>query len=33
MTGNFKGLISKLATGAVLTREEAATAFEQMMSG
>ena len=33
MTGNFKGLIGKVATGAALTREEAATAFEQMMSG
>ena len=33
MTANFKGLIGKVATGAALTREEAATAFEQMMSG
>jgi len=33
VTGNFKGLIGKVATGAVLTRDEAATAFEQMMSG
>src|SRR5262249_49747848 len=29
----FKSLIAKVATGAVLTREEAAVAFEQMMAG
>ena len=33
MTAQFKGLIGKLATGAALSREEAADAFEQMMSG
>ena len=33
MTSDFKGLIGKIATGAVLGREEAAGAFEQMMSG
>ena len=33
MTDAFKGLIGKVATGATLTREEAAGAFEQMMSG
>jgi len=33
VTVNFKGLIGKVATGAALTREEAAIAFEQMMSG
>ncbi len=33
MTDTFKGLIAKVATGAALTREEAAGAFEQMMSG
>ena len=33
MTDTFKGLIAKTATGAALTREEAAAAFEQMMSG
>jgi len=29
----FKALIGKVATGAALNREEAATAFEQMMAG
>src|SRR6201993_5012452 len=29
----FRALIAKVATGAALAREEAATAFEQMMSG
>jgi len=33
VTAQFKGLIGKLATGAALSREEAADAFEQMMSG
>ncbi len=33
MTDTFKGIIGKVATGATLTREEAAGAFEQMMSG
>ena len=33
MTAQFRGLIGKVATGATLTREEAAGAFEQMMSG
>jgi len=33
VTDAFKGLIGKVATGATLTREEAADAFEQMMSG
>jgi anthranilate phosphoribosyltransferase len=30
---NFKALIAKVATGATLTREEAAGAFDRMMSG
>ena len=33
MTDTFKGLIGKVATGATLGRDEAATAFSQMMSG
>ncbi len=33
MTDTFKGLIAKVATGATLSREEAANAFGQMMSG
>ncbi len=33
MTDAFRALIGKVATGAALTREEAASAFEQMMSG
>ena len=33
MTDEFRALIGKVATGAALTREEAAGAFEQMMSG
>jgi anthranilate phosphoribosyltransferase len=33
VTGQFKGLIGKVATGAVLGRDEAASAFEQMMAG
>jgi anthranilate phosphoribosyltransferase len=33
VTVEFRALIGKAASGAALTREEAATAFEQMMSG
>ena len=33
MTDEFKGLIAKAATGASLTREEAARGFDTMMSG
>ena len=33
MTDEFRALIGKVATGAALTREEAAGAFERMMSG
>src|SRR4051795_6154644 len=33
MVGDFKTLIAKGATGASLTREEAASAFDRMMSG
>jgi anthranilate phosphoribosyltransferase len=33
VTDEVRALIGKVATGAALTREEAATAFEQMMSG
>src|SRR5208283_438775 len=33
VTDAFRALIGKVATGAALTREEAANAFEQMMSG
>jgi anthranilate phosphoribosyltransferase len=33
MGDDFKALIAKVATGAHLTREEAATAFDRMMSG
>ena len=33
MTDEFKGLIAKAATGAALSREEAARGFETMMSG
>jgi len=33
VTDEFRALIGKVATGAALTRDEAATAFEQMMSG
>jgi anthranilate phosphoribosyltransferase len=33
VTDSFRALIGKVATGAALTREEAAEAFEQMMSG
>jgi anthranilate phosphoribosyltransferase len=33
VTDAFRALIGKVATGATLTREEAAGAFEQMMSG
>ncbi len=33
MTDTLKAIIGKVATGAALTREEAARAFEQMMSG
>src|ERR1700733_15315921 len=32
-TVEFRALIGKVATGAALGREEAATAFEQMMAG
>src|SRR3984885_10165797 len=33
VTVEFRALIGKVATGAAFSREEAATAFEQMMSG
>ena len=33
MADDFKALIAKVATGASLTREEAAAAFDRMMSG
>jgi anthranilate phosphoribosyltransferase len=33
VTDTFRALIGKAATGATLTREEASSAFEQMMSG
>jgi anthranilate phosphoribosyltransferase len=33
MADDFKALIAKVATGATLTREEAALAFDRMMSG
>jgi anthranilate phosphoribosyltransferase len=33
MSDDFKALIAKVATGASLTREEAAAAFDRMMSG
>ncbi len=33
MTDEFKALIAKVATGASLSREEAASAFDRMMSG
>ena len=33
MTDEFKGLIAKAATGATLSREEAARGFDTMMSG
>jgi anthranilate phosphoribosyltransferase len=33
VTETFRGLIGKVATGAALTRDEAARAFDQMMSG
>ena len=33
MTDTFRGLIAKVATGAALGREEAASAFDLMMSG
>ena len=33
MANDFKALIAKVATGASLTREEAAGAFDSMMSG
>ena len=33
VTDEVRALIGKVATGAALTREEAASAFEQMMSG
>ena len=33
MTPEFRALIGKVATGATLGRDEATSAFEQMMSG
>ncbi len=33
MSDDFKGLIAKVAAGAALTRDEAAHAFDRMMSG
>jgi len=33
MVDEFKALIAKAASGAVLSRDEAATAFDRMMSG
>ena len=33
MTDDFKGLLAKVATGASLSREEAARGFDRMMSG
>ena len=33
VTDDFKGLIAKVASGALLSREEAAHAFDRMMSG
>jgi anthranilate phosphoribosyltransferase len=33
VTVEFRGLIGKVATGATLSRDEAASAFEQMMAG
>ena len=33
MTDELKGLIAKAATGATLSREEAARGFDTMMSG
>src|ERR1700689_5082699 len=33
VTVEFRGLLGKVATGAALTRDEAANAFEQMMAG
>src|SRR6202051_3476027 len=33
MADDFKALLAKVATGASLTREEAASAFDRMMSG
>src|SRR6478752_3692065 len=33
MSDDFKALIAKVATGASLTREESASAFDRMMSG
>ncbi|HEY3639510.1 MAG TPA: anthranilate phosphoribosyltransferase, partial [Xanthobacteraceae bacterium] len=33
MSDDFKALIAKAATGAPLTREEAAQGFDRMMSG
>ena len=33
MADEFKALIAKVATGASLTRQEAAAAFDRMMSG
>ena len=33
MSVEFRGLIGKVATGAALSRDEAASAFQQMMAG
>ena len=33
MSDEFKGLIAKVAAGALLSREESARAFDRMMSG
>ncbi|HEY1154015.1 MAG TPA: anthranilate phosphoribosyltransferase, partial [Pseudolabrys sp.] len=33
MADEFRALIAKVATGAALTRDEAAMAFDRMMSG
>jgi anthranilate phosphoribosyltransferase len=33
VTDEFKGLIAKVASGALLSREESALAFDRMMSG
>ena len=33
MTDEFKGLIAKVASGALLSRDESALAFDRMMSG
>ena len=33
MSDDFKALIGKVATGATLSRDESAAAFDRMMSG